>query len=178
MAASQSNPPPPYLGLPLPQAPAWDQEREERRLHWGLPPKGWSVRGAKEDHAECLACLSKLQAEAERRRQEAEACEERGRRGRMRKTKVLQTKKMERIVCELEQIQAAKNLDWSLLQSLSPEALLFVGPSLVTFWREAQDGSCSMENSGETSCAETAGKDGASETTQQTAEAAAAGDVS
>ena len=178
MAASQSPPPPPYLGLPLPQAPAWDQDREERRLHWGLPPKKWSVRSAKEDHAECLACLTKLRAEAERRRQEAEACEERDRRGRMRKTKVLQTKKMERIVCELEQIQAAKNLDWSLLQSLSPEALLFVGPSLVTFWRAAQDADHSMETSSEKTCAVPTGKDGTSEPTQQTAEAAAAGDVS
>ena len=84
---------------------------------------------------------------------------------------------MERIVSELEQLEAAKTLDWSSLHGLSQEALLFVGPSLVTFWREDQGVGGSSETSGETSSAELAGEKGDGEPAQQTAKPAAAGDV-
>eukprot|EP00937_MAST-01D_sp_MAST-1D-sp2_P000348 g348.t1 len=127
----------PYLGRPLPQASAWNDDAEERRLHWGVPPDGWEMP---EEGADCRVCVTRLRKEAERRRDAADACEELDRRGRPRKTKVLQTQKMERIAGELSKLEREEEepLGWDSLRALSPETTLFVAPALPSMWRAVQ----------------------------------------
>jgi hypothetical protein len=113
--------------------PEWDETTESRRLQWGEPYEG--IYGS----VDVAGMLEVLSEEAERLRQEADACEEPDRRGRPRKTKVLQTEKMQRIVDELEKLKEAPDLSIESLQlGVSRETLLFIAPSLVRLWRAAK----------------------------------------
>ena len=113
--------------------PEWDEAAESRLLRWGEPYEGI-------DETNVVAGILDILAEdAERLRQEADACEEPDRRGRPRKTKVLQTEKMQRIVDELEKLKEAPDLSIESLQnSVSKETLLFIAPPLVRLWRAAK----------------------------------------
>ena len=113
--------------------PDWDEEAERRLLRWGEPYEGLDETNV------AAGILDILVEDAERLRSEADACEERDRRGRPRKTKVLQTEKMQRIVDELEKLKDAPDLNIEQMQSsVSQETLLFITPPLVRLWRAAK----------------------------------------